>query len=328
MKRERWTEAELKDLPAEEPNAFDRKSGKLFEDQGKFLNSVAKALSAFANSGGGSLIIGVADDGTPDGLPAFVGRTAMRDWIEQKIPHLLDYPISDFRVHTVIKNDPSSIPGGKEVIVIDVGDSAAAPHQNKRDKIYYRREGGRSVPAPHFYLELLRQRLTNPTLQFTLKKIDPADVYEHDDGLFLRVELKFEIVNVGRVAAYDWQLSPRAIRRENEEISQARLAADYRFADFPRGGVGLRSIPLTRTILPGCTFVESQAFGCQLRPKAHTEEVVREEIETVLAATTFYYQLATETYPGELMPIPLKPVLDIDALATAVRQKCLEFFHF
>lgn len=87
---------------------FDRKAGQLFEtSQDNFLNSIAKALSAFANSGGGSLILGIKDDGLPDGLRPFVGRTAMRDWIEQKIPHLLDYPLSDFRVHTVTKSDVS-----------------------------------------------------------------------------------------------------------------------------------------------------------------------------------------------------------------------------
>ena len=104
MKRERWTEADLDELPAEEPDVFDRKAGELVGDsQGKFLASVANAISAFANSGGGSLILGVEDDGTLDGLPPLVGRTAMRDWVEQKIPQLLDYPLADFRVHTVIK---------------------------------------------------------------------------------------------------------------------------------------------------------------------------------------------------------------------------------
>jgi hypothetical protein len=104
VKREKWTESELDDLPAEEPDNFDRKAGRLFDDQEGFLKSVAKALSAFANSGGGSLMLGVQDDGTPDGLPSTVGRATMRDWIEQKVPHLLDYPLSDFRVHTVIKD--------------------------------------------------------------------------------------------------------------------------------------------------------------------------------------------------------------------------------
>jgi hypothetical protein len=53
VKRESWTEADLGNLPEGEPDVFDRKSGQLFNDRNNFLNSVAKALSAFANSGGG-----------------------------------------------------------------------------------------------------------------------------------------------------------------------------------------------------------------------------------------------------------------------------------
>ena len=161
-----------------------------------------------------------------------------------------------------------------------------------------------------------------------MKKIEDADVYEHDDGLLLRVQLKFEIENVGRVAAYDWQLSVRTITNEKNDL--AERAADYHFGNVPlkKGeGVPPTSIPLSRTILPGCKFIESQAFGCQLRPKAHTEEAVREEIEAMLAVTILHYQLATETSPGEVMPISFTPVLDVDALATAARQKCLEFFR-
>jgi hypothetical protein len=329
VKRERWTEADLDELPAEEPDVFDRKAGQLFDaGQDNFLNSIAKALSAFANSGGGSLILGVKDDGKSDGLPPLVGRTATRDWVEQKVPHLLDYPLADFRVHTVIKSDPSRIPDGREVVVIDVGDSAAAPHQCKRDKVYYRREGGRSVPAPHFYLELLRQRLTNPTLEFTLKKIDPVDVTEHDNGLFFEAKLQFEIKNVGRVAAYNWQLSVRSISH-SEDILNAR-ASDYCFGtgNFPVKKLRTTGAPINMTILPGCEFREAQDFGLQLRPTAHTIDAVREDIEALLDGAKFSYQLATETSPGELMSIPLSPVLEVDVLVAAARQKCSGFFAF
>lgn len=44
VKRERWSESDLTDLPAEEPDKFDRKAGRLFDDQAAFLNSVAKKL--------------------------------------------------------------------------------------------------------------------------------------------------------------------------------------------------------------------------------------------------------------------------------------------
>jgi hypothetical protein len=172
-------------------------------------------------------------------------KTKMRPIQRLRSIRLADYTLSRQRKDlNIVKRERWT----EAELVIDVGDSAAAPHQSKYEKIYYRREGGRSERAPHFYLELLRQRLTNPNLEFTLKKIDPADVYEHDDGLFLRVELKFEIQNVGRVAVYDWQLSVRQISRENQEISQARLEADYRFANFPEKkgqGLSLISRPLT-----------------------------------------------------------------------------------
>src|ERR1700680_2996122 len=90
-KRERWTEAELDALPAGEHDFFERKSGQLFSNRGEFFHTVAKAISAFANSGGGSLILGVQDTGTPDGLPLDEGRTPIREWLEQKIPQLVEY---------------------------------------------------------------------------------------------------------------------------------------------------------------------------------------------------------------------------------------------
>jgi hypothetical protein len=194
------------------------------------------------------------------------------------------------------------VPDGREVVDIDVGDSAAAPHQSKCDKIYYRRVGGRSLLAPHFYLELLRQRLTNPTLEFTLKTIDLVDVTEHDNGLFLEAKLRFEIKNVGRVAAYNWQLSIREISHLSKDIKSRE--SNYRFGTdrFPVKKMRSTGIPIG-PILPGCKYREAHDFGLQLRPNAQTIDAVREEIEALLDGTIFSYQLATETSPGELMSV-------------------------
>src|SRR5712672_772679 len=88
-KHERWTEQDIDALPLGEHDYFERKSGQLYDNnQGGFLDIVAKEISAFANSGGGHLILGVADDGTPDGILPMVGSTSMKDWLEQKIPNL------------------------------------------------------------------------------------------------------------------------------------------------------------------------------------------------------------------------------------------------
>ena len=62
QKRETWTEADLDALPPGESDDFDRKSGKGYIDNlGAFLDTIAKAASAFLNSGGGSLILGVSE---------------------------------------------------------------------------------------------------------------------------------------------------------------------------------------------------------------------------------------------------------------------------
>jgi hypothetical protein len=162
VKKELWTEEMVLTLPLGEHDFFDRKSGRLFNDS-NFRGDVAKALSAFANTGGGHLVLGVQDDGTIDGVPARKGRTPTREWLEQIIPHLLSYPLQDFRVHEVVPASPSAIPSGHVVIVVDIGDSMLAPHQTADTKNYYHRSGGHSLRAPHIYLEALRSRQRFPS---------------------------------------------------------------------------------------------------------------------------------------------------------------------
>jgi hypothetical protein len=163
-KKERWTESEVIALPAGEHDYFERKSGALLQDSG-FRGKLAKAVSAFANSGGGSLVIGVRDDGTIDGVPKTrSSKTSTRDWIEQIIQNLVSYPLQDFRVHEVEPESPSLIPTDHVVVVIDIGDSMLAPHQSAgTGKTYYYRAGGRSEPAPHHFLEMLRGRDRYPS---------------------------------------------------------------------------------------------------------------------------------------------------------------------
>jgi hypothetical protein len=163
MKKERWKESELVSLPLEEQDFFERKSGAILKDT-DCREKIAKAVSAFANSGGGHLIIGVENDGSIDGVPKLrKGRTSTKDWIEQNIPNLVSYPLQDFRVHEVEPDTPSAIPQGNVVIVVDIGDSILAPHQSSLTKIYYHRAGGRSEPAPHHFLEVLRGRDKYPS---------------------------------------------------------------------------------------------------------------------------------------------------------------------
>jgi hypothetical protein len=164
-KRETWTEEEVKLLPEGEQSYFDRKAGALLLDLNNFEEKIGKALSAFANSGGGHIVLGVTDDGVLDGVPKMQkkGKTTTKEWLEQKLPGLVDRRLQDMTVHEVVSSSPSDIPPGMVVIVVDVGDSDLAPHQSVKDKIYYHRTTSHSMPAPHFYLEMLwgRERYPN-----------------------------------------------------------------------------------------------------------------------------------------------------------------------
>lgn len=164
MRKERWLELDVLNLPSGELEFFERKSGALFSDEGNLRRTLGKALSAFANSGGGHIVLGVDDGGLIDGVPiSYKGRQRTREWLERVIPNLVAAPLQDFSVHEAEPGVPTQIPTDASLIVIDVGDSMLAPHQDVETKHYFHRVGGNSVPAAHHILELLRDRERYPT---------------------------------------------------------------------------------------------------------------------------------------------------------------------
>ena len=311
--RDGWTEADVLGLASEEPDKFDRKSGSLLAgDKNAFYDALAKAASAFSNSGGGSLVLGAEDDGSFSGLDPLVGRTSMKDWIEQKLPDLLAYPLTLFRVHTVVPDTPSIIPNGKILVVVEFGDSPAAPHQSARDKKYYHRAGGRSEPAQHFYLELLRQRFTNPSLDFESESMAPTHAGVLVGKLYLETKLRIRVKNTENVAAYKWALVPRTT--ENELVSEAAMKASIFpfFSDFPIQRSRSPGIRLDDTILPGCSLIHEIDMGFLLTDAKASGGEIREAIKRIVCSSTLGLQLATEMSPGEIKNVPLSDVCNVD----------------
>ncbi|HTG16308.1 MAG TPA: RNA-binding domain-containing protein, partial [Blastocatellia bacterium] len=318
IRKERWTETELDGLPAGEHNYFERKSGALFEEKGELLGKLAKTVSALANSGGGYIILGVDDAGIPDGVPPMEGRTPIKDWLEQQIPLLVDYALSDFRVHIVERSNPTRIPVDKEVVVIDVGDSPLAPHQCIRGSkgatkyLYYYRQAGHSSPAPNFYLELLRQRLVNPVLEVEDVSFEPLRATHLEDGIFLSGVFNFLLKNTGRVAAYKWGIQWQAIENAPDGCEDS-----YRFNKqrFPKSHSDNIRMPGDTTILPEFRYTEVKDFGVVLKPEAILLGEVRIEVERILTPTKLTYRLATETSPGEIREIELKVLMPAQELS-------------
>lgn len=320
LKRTQWTEDDVLTLPSGEHDYFDRKSGGDFTaDRGNFLTFVGKALSAFANSGGGHLILGQRDDGvTFDGLPPTEGRTPLREWLEQKIPNLVAYELQDFRVHEVLRSTPSKIPTGRVVIVVDVGDSALAPHQTAHGpKHYYMRQAGHSEIAPHHYLELLRQRVQGPVLRAADIQVQAGAAYEAANGhTILPITFRFQVRNDGRIAAYKWALYV------NGHDANGKSPDDFTFdkhTPLPANQhYRMGSISLDDTILPGMDTERLIEMGVRLRPDtANYMPDMHREIVRVLGARVIF-RIATETSPGEPFEVRLGDYLDPDAVLASV----------
>lgn len=306
LKKTSWTEADVINLPTGEHDYFERKAGALIEgDRNNLLDDLAKAASAFANSGGGHLVIGVRNDGSFDGVPRLIsGRETTRDWLEQKLPDLLDYRLNDFRVHVVERSNPSAIPNDRDIIVVDFGDSALAPHQSRRHTSYFYRSAGRSVHAPHFYLELLRQRMTAPDLEASLTALDAETGWEHNGELYVRLLLTFDVRNVGRMAAYKWTSII-----EKLEYQENRLD-DYIFGAAPGAPGRSEGVRIDDTLLPGCSLKQTHIFNVRLRPTARTGTALESEARLLLSKAAVHLRLATETSPGEQVRFELGPMVD------------------
>ena len=325
VKKQQWTEAEVIALPDGEHDYFDRKSGQMLSDH-DFGKDLAKALCAFANSGGGHFILGVADDGTFDGVPPIApspkgkSRQSIREWLEQKISHLLNYPLQDFRVHVVEPDSDTAIPKDRVVIVIDVGDSSLAPHQtaDKNAPGYYFRQGGHSKLANHFYLEMLRNRLTGPALSARLVSVKPGKAFVGRggpmdmDGVFCEVLMEFEIMNIGRTAAYKWFLAV-SLKPPDGVIIESDLSK------FPVRTSLNDNTRIDSTLLPSLSIVEKRQFGLWLpwviRPDA-LEEELRKAITPEFVITL---RTITETSPGEAIEILLAEHIDF-------KKSVIEFF--
>jgi hypothetical protein len=209
-----WTEDDVLALPAGESDAFERKGARKLDltlggvREGEVLDELAKQLSAFANSRGGRIIYGVADDGTVDsgGVARTVkGRQSTKDWLEDVVPKLTYFEILGFNIYEVMpKAAASLLAPDKSLYIIDVPDSERAPHQSARDLKYYVRFGGKSQPAPHGLVEDIRNRARHPSIDIEEIQLLAAGHHltrQPPNSSQMQLQLQFVVHNKGNVRA-------------------------------------------------------------------------------------------------------------------------------
>lgn len=163
---EAWTEDDLKRIPSAEDGHFEFKSSKVSGSIEKLKEKIQVAASAFWNSGGGVLTVGVDGQGRIDGgVAELIGRQTICDWVDQAI--MMVQPPGPYVLRAIRgERAESLISVGNVVLVISFDESTAIPHMAPDGK-YYLRAGAHSGPAGHFLVEAMyaRRRLDSPSLR-------------------------------------------------------------------------------------------------------------------------------------------------------------------
>ncbi len=242
-----WDEATLRRLdPTEHDFQEFKGSGFLVRDgilRSDFGIDLSRQISAFANSGGGHLFIGIDDSGTIDagGLPVNA-KNGLREWLEDVIPGSVDPPLKVFNVYEV-RSDGSAdsrLRYGHAVYVIHIPTSEDAPHQ-ARDYRYYLRIAGKSRPMNHTHIVDVQGRQQHPHIAVT--RMDPYGAPEWflDDprGPMALIQFRITAQNRGRVLAenvgFDLTLPRNVVVRNVRErlaSSNTKLRQDPGFLNI------------------------------------------------------------------------------------------------
>jgi hypothetical protein len=160
---------DLSQLPSGETDEFGFKSS-LIKHKDQLKNDLCRAVSAFANSGGGTFIAGVDGEGAPDGgLSLDIGKADLRDWVDKVVRNVAPTPNYEVRFG-VASDGRGRIDGDKKVLVVVVKESTIGPHM-AHDNKYYIRAGTHTEPARHFIVEAIwaKRYLSKPRIAHVVR---------------------------------------------------------------------------------------------------------------------------------------------------------------
>lgn len=213
---------DLLSLPKAEDERHEYKSSRTSDND--LAEKIARAASAFWNSGGGLFVAGVDGSGVPDGgVSSSVGRQARRDWVDRIVSRVS--PLGRYWVQSVEDRGAGlNIVAGKAVLLIAFGNSEAGPHMAP-DNRYYIRAGTHTDPAGHFLVEAIHARrgLRAPLLSHFVRY-----------NLFAKVGvLQLGIVCLNEAPALDVELSfippPRWLERSGVSLRVPMISHQFPF---------------------------------------------------------------------------------------------------
>jgi hypothetical protein len=190
-----WTEADLLRLIATqvlENIALEYKGAAALGAQDREKREIAKDVSAFANSAGGVLVYGMAENGhNPTQIEPVNPNPFSKEWLENVIISNVQPRIDGLHINPVQLTGTSA---GRVTYVVTVPQSLTA-HQAPDNK-YYKRFNFQSVPMEHYEVQDAMNRAKTPIVDLRIKptrEIANADLH--------RYSLSMDFENSGTRAA-------------------------------------------------------------------------------------------------------------------------------
>jgi len=158
-------------------------------------NEVSKDVSAFANSGGGTIIYGVVEENhKPIKLDdGYDQDDISREWLENVITSRIHQKINGIKINAIERSN------GKYIYLVYVPQSQTA-HQAHNQK-YYKRHNFKSEPMWDYEIRDVLNRVRHPSLEpaFSLSSIEASEQDVHCD-------LDIRLWNRGAVLAQNFAL--------------------------------------------------------------------------------------------------------------------------
>jgi hypothetical protein len=181
----------------QESGQLEFKSGKLLSNlrEGNNRRDLIKSVTSFANAGGGTLIIGVSDDGhsVADDLEPVPHGVMTKDQLAEILSSNCDPPLIDFQISTVPFDN-----GLVFVVTVEEGHTA---FQNRIDRHYYQRVEATTQMMYGFAIRDVMNRHTGAIVRAT---IDVKWQQLPNDTHSYRIVPRLE--NIGALTANHWIL--------------------------------------------------------------------------------------------------------------------------
>jgi hypothetical protein len=299
-----WTETDVQALIGQsESIRREFKAGVMFdrEPESKWREVLSKEISAFANTEGGELILGIQEEKRDnsrvasgiDGVPTTLSRERLLDLIQGNLsPFLPGIGLQCVRL---------SAPSNRVVVIIQVPPGSTA--YQAKDLLYYGRSEFKveALPDHEIRLRMQRGRIARAQLELSALRCTTADeefqrrlvakeqiarrreagevvIYGHGapsrESLeaakldYDEYEFKLTVVNIGELTIRDFVLSVRLVRRDGEVILRGNrpdveVVKRFRF-EQSRGIIGVlepKLFPGDRVDFPAQPFSFCLAAG-------------------------------------------------------------------